>query len=105
VFAELPLLATAGNLQLTMHDTLAETTTIYVSATYGGALMLEGEAEAGAIDFAELPPRIGSSLENTWRINSDQLKCRRKPDGDLWKLGQGGIFQTGCLQWQACKTL
>jgi hypothetical protein len=96
-FAELPLLAAAGNLQLTMHDTNTETTTLYVNEKHGGIVTLKGEDEAEAVDIAELPPRVGSSLENAWRINPDQLKCRRKPDGELWKLGQGGILYSACI--------
>lgn len=57
-------------------------------AEQGGTLLFEDEAEAGDFSF---PPRTSGSLEETWRIEPHQLKCRRKANGQLWKLGQGKV--------------
>jgi len=53
----------------------------------GGILKLEDEAEAG--DFVSPAPQSYGWLEDTWRIEPHQLKCRRKSDDELWKLGEG----------------
>jgi hypothetical protein len=89
--AELPFLATAGKLQLALHDTDLDTKTVVVveDANEGATLVFENEAEAGDFNFPA--PSTNRSLEDTWRIEPDQLKCRKKADGELWKLGQGAI--------------
>jgi len=86
------LLATASKLHLSLHDTNLDTKTVVVvdSAEHGGTLMLEAEAEAG--DFVFPAPKTCGSLEDTWRIEPDQLKCRKKSNDELWKLGQGGTL-------------
>jgi hypothetical protein len=75
-----------------LHDTDLETKTIMFvedSEEGGGTLVFEDEVQAG--DFVFPAPRTNRSLEDTWRIEPDQLKCRRKANGELWKLGQGKI--------------
>jgi len=87
----LPLLASAGKLQLALHDTDLDTKTVVIvkDAKQGGTLMFENEAEAGDFNFPA--PRTSGSLEDTWRIEPNQLKCRKKSDGELWKLGEGKV--------------
>jgi hypothetical protein len=84
-------LATTGKLQLALHDTDLDTKTVVVveDGKQGSTLLFEDEAEAG--DFRFPPASNSGSLEDTWRIEPDQLQCRKKPDGELWKLGQGNV--------------
>jgi hypothetical protein len=91
--AELPLLATAGQLQLALHDTDLDTKAVVVvdGAELGGTVMFEAEAD----DFDMPAPRSTGSLEDTWRIEPDQLMCRKKPDGALWMLGKGETLRVG----------
>jgi hypothetical protein len=46
--------------------------------------------EAEEVDEFLMPSQEGrGSLEDSWRIDPQQLKCRRTADGELVKLGQG----------------
>ena len=88
--AELPLSATAGQLQLALHDTDLHTKTVVRVDTANEEETLAFEDEAVENPLYQLPAVRSGSLEDTWRIDPDQLKIRRKLGGELCMLGKGG---------------
>jgi hypothetical protein len=101
--------------QLDLHGTCTDLDKIE-DAKQGGTRVFEDEAEAGDCQFDEDPTCAvlwdhavkktwGTFYKDTWRIEPDQLKCRRKADGQLWKLGQGKFasgMQRKSLQTEDC---
>ena len=84
-------MATAGRLQLALHDTDLEFKTVVRVDTAYEEETLAFEDEAVENPFYQLPAARSGSLEDTWRIEPDHLKCRRILDGDLCMLGKGGF--------------
>jgi hypothetical protein len=76
----------ASEAQLHLAMTLpSESATVMVLDTVG-EIMFAGEEMRGLL----LPSQQGrKALEDTWRIDPTQLKCRRNADGQLVKLGEG----------------
>jgi hypothetical protein len=82
-----PVVASEAHLQLALNCTSTErATVVVVDPGRENVIMFAGE-EMGGLLF---PSQQGkNSLEDTWRIDHTQLKCRRKADGQLVKLGEG----------------
>ena len=83
-------MATAGRLRLALHDTDRHRKTIVCVNTekQGEALAFEDQAVEDPKYLA--PAASSGSLEDTWRIQPDQLKVRRMLNGELCMLGKGG---------------
>lgn len=92
IAAELQLLATAGNLQLVLHNADLHTKKIRIVNTAKleeTLATLAFEDEAVDNQLYQLQATRGGYPEDTWRIKPSQLKCKTKLNGDLYTLGEG----------------
>jgi hypothetical protein len=81
------MLGPEGQMQLVMNMP-AERATVMVLDPAGENILFAGEDVGGIL----LPSQQGrKALEDTWRIDHTQLKCRRQANGELVKLGEGEI--------------
>jgi hypothetical protein len=83
--AEAPMLGPEGQMQLVINMP-AERATVMVLDPAGENVIFAGEDVGEVL----LPSQQGrKALEDTWRIDHTQLKCRRQANGELVKLGEG----------------
>jgi len=75
-----------GRLQLAMTSTEGHATEVVIRSTGGcGTVVFRGEEGDSAVPAQQSK----GLLEDTWRIQPQQLKCRQEANGELVKLGHG----------------
>lgn len=82
-----------AQLKLSMHGKDPNNTTIVRAAMPDEPDTLTFESDGAVREFAVPAEHEKGSLEDTWRIDPQHLHCRRKTDGELYKLGDGECFQ------------
>jgi hypothetical protein len=81
-----------AHLQLSMNGIDPNDTTIVRAAMPNDPNTLTFESDRVEGEFAVPAEHEKGSLEDTWRIDPQQLHCRRRTDGELYKLGDGESF-------------
>jgi hypothetical protein len=80
-------------LNLSMYGKDPNDTTIVRAVMPNAPDTLTFEGDRGEGDFVVPAEHEKGSLEDTWRIDPQSLHCRRKSNGELYKLGDGECFQ------------
>jgi len=81
-------------LNLTLGSSQQRTTILHAELPgHTATVVFEGEEPTAEIAEWKIPnAREEDSLEEIWRINPQDLQCKRKADGDLIKLGSGTLM-------------
>jgi hypothetical protein len=85
-------LSDTAQLKLSMYGKDPNNTAIIRTVVPNDTDTLSFDSDGGEGEFAVPARHEKGSLEDTWRIDPQHLQCRRKSNGELFKLGDGECF-------------